>query len=171
MTLLKGFVETVDAISEKTGRVVRWIAVPMIIALIYEVFARYVFHSPTIWSYEITYMIYGTHFLLGAAYTLKIKGHIRIDLVYMKFKPRWRALIDVIGYLVVFFPIMIVLIFASFDMAKEAYQIQEVSQFSPWQPVLWPFKSVIFIGFSLLLLQGVAELIRSASMVIWEEEL
>jgi len=54
MTLLKGFVETVDAISEKTGRVVRWIAVPMIIALIYEVFARYVFHSPTIWSYEIT---------------------------------------------------------------------------------------------------------------------
>jgi len=171
MTLLKGFVETVDAISEKTGRVVRWIAVPMIIALIYEVFARYVFHSPTIWSYEITYMIYGTHFLLGAAYTLKIKGHIRIDLVYMKFAPRWRALIDVIGYLVVFFPIVIVLIFASFDMAKEAYQIQEVSQFSPWQPILWPFKSVIFIGFSLLLLQGVAELVRSASMVIWEEEL
>jgi len=89
----------------------------------------------------------------------------------MKFAPRWRALIDVIGYLVIFFPIMIVLIFASFDMAKEAYQIQEVSQFSPWQPVLWPFKSMIFIGFSLLLLQGVAEFIRSTSMVIWEEEL
>lgn len=171
MTLLKDFVKAVDAISEKTGRVIRWIAVPMIMALIYEVFARYVFHSPTIWSYEITYMIYGTHFIMGAAYTLKIKGHIRIDLVYMKFTPRWRALIDVIGYLVIFFPVMIVLIFASFDMAKEAYQIQEVSQFSPWQPVLWPFKSMLFIGFSLLLLQGVAEFIRSTSMVIWEEEL
>ena len=171
MTLLKNFVKAVDAISEKTGRVIRWIAVPMIMALIYEVFARYVFHSPTIWSYEITYMIYGTHFIMGAAYTLKIKGHIRIDLVYMKFTPRWRALIDVIGYLVIFFPVMIVLIFASFDMAKEAYQIQEVSQFSPWQPVLWPFKSMLFIGFSLLLLQGVAEFIRSTSMVIWEEEL
>ena len=97
MTLVKGFVNTVDAISEKTGRIVGWIAVPMILALIYEVFARYLFHSPTIWSYEITYMIYGTHFLLGAAYTLRVKGHIRIDLVYMQFSPRWRAMIDMIG--------------------------------------------------------------------------
>lgn len=171
MTLVKNFLNTVDAISEKTGRVVGWIAVPMILALIYEVFARYVFHSPTIWSYEITYMIYGTHFLLGAAYTLRVKGHIRIDLVYMRFSPRWRAMIDMIGYLVIFFPIMIVLIFASFDMAKDAYQIMEVSQFSPWQPILWPFKSMIFVGFCLLLLQGVAEFIKSAIIFTGKEKL
>ena len=171
MTFVKGFLNSVDTISEKTGRVVGWIAVPMILALIYEVFARYVFHSPTIWSYEITYMIYGTHFLLGAAYTLKVKGHIRIDLLYMRFSPRWRAMIDIVGYLIIFFPIMVVLIFASFDMAKDAYQIMEVSQFSPWQPILWPFKSMIFVGFCLLMLQGLAEFIKSVIIFIGKDEL
>ena len=93
MNTLKKMMKIIDAISERTGRIVGWIAAPMIVALIYEVFARYVFHRPTIWSYEITYMIYGTHFLLGAAYTLRVKGHIRIDLLYMRFPLRGRALV------------------------------------------------------------------------------
>jgi TRAP-type mannitol/chloroaromatic compound transport system permease small subunit len=143
----------------------------MIVALIYEVFARYVFQRPTIWSYEVTYMIYGTHFLLGAAYTLRVKGHIRIDLLYMRFSKRGRALIDVIGYLVIFFPIMFILVISSFDMAKDAYMIREVSQFTPWQPILWPFKSVICVGFSLLILQGIAEFIRSVVTLIRGEEI
>jgi len=161
----------IDAISERTGRIVGWIAAPMIIALIYEVFARYVFHRPTIWSYEITYMIYGTHFLLGAAYTLRVKGHIRIDILYMRFPPRGRALIDMLGYLVIFFPVMIILVIASYDMAKYAYKIKEVSQFTPWQPILWPFKSVICVGFSLLILQGIAEFIRSVITLVRGEEI
>jgi TRAP-type mannitol/chloroaromatic compound transport system permease small subunit len=171
MNKMKKFLEIIDAISDHTGRIVGWIAVPMIIALIYEVFARYIFHRPTIWSYEITYMIYGTHFLLGAAYTLRVKGHIRIDLLYMRFPPRGRALIDMLGYLVIFFPVMIILVVASYDMAKDAFMIREVSQFTPWQPVLWPFKSVICIGFSLLILQGLAEFIRSVITLVRGEEI
>ncbi len=171
MIFLKRLLKIIDSISNCTGRIVGWIAIPMIVALIYEVFARYVFHRPTIWSYEITYMIYGTHFLLGAAYTLYVKGHIRIDLLYMKFPPRGRAFIDVIGYLIIFFPIMVILVTSSFDMAKEAYEIREVSQFTPWQPILWPFKSVICVGFSLLILQGIAEFLRSVIMLIRGEAL
>jgi len=170
MTVLEKVTKFIDAVSDRTGRIVGWIAVPMILALIYEVFARYVFHRPTIWSYEITYMIYGTHFLLGAAYTLRVKGHIRIDLLYMRFSPRGRALIDTLGYLVIFFPVMIILVIASFDMAKDAFMIHEVSQFTPWQPILWPFKSVICVGFSLLILQGVAEFIRSVITLVRGEE-
>ena len=166
MTAIAKFLRVIDSVSDCTGRIVGWIAVPMIAALIYEVFARYVFHRPTIWSYEITYMIYGTHFLLGAGYTLYAKGHIRIDLLYMKFPPRGRAFIDVVGYLIIFFPIMILMVFSSFDMAKDAYQIKEVSQFTPWQPVLWPFKSVICVGFLLLILQGLAEFIRSVITLV-----
>ena len=171
MIFLKRLIKIIDTISNYTGRIVGWIAIPMIVALIYEVFARYAFHRPTIWSYEITYMIYGTHFLLGAAYTLYVKGHIRIELLYMKFPPRGRALIDVIGYLIIFFPIMFILVTSSFDMAKEAYEIKEVSQFTPWQPILWPFKSVICVGFSLLILQGIAEFLRSVIMLIRGEAL
>ena len=116
-------------------------------------------------------MIYGTHFLLGAAYTLRVKGHIRIDLLYMRFPLRGRALIDVIGYLVIFFPVMIILVIASYDMAKDAYMIKEVSQFTPWQPILWPFKGVICVGFSLLILQGIAEFTRSVIALIRGEEI
>ena len=170
MIVLEKVIKFIDAVSDRTGRIVGWIAVPMIVALIYEVFARYVFQRPTIWSYEITYMIYGTHFLLGAAYTLRVKGHIRIDLLYMRFSIRGRALIDVIGYLVIFFPIMFILVISSYDMAKDAYMIKEVSQFTPWQPILWPFKSVICVGFSLLILQGIAEFIRSVVTLIRGEE-
>jgi len=171
MIFLKRLTQIIDSISDYSGRIVGWIAIPMIAALIYEVFARYVLHRPTIWSYEITYMIYGTHFLLGAAYTLYVKGHIRIDLLYMKFPPRGRALIDVFGYLIIFFPIMFILVISGFDMAKDAYEIKEVSQFTPWQPILWPFKSVICVGFSLLILQGIAEFIRSVIVLIRGEAL
>ena len=171
MKRMKKLLMIIDAISDRTGRIVGWIAVPMIVALIYEVFARYVFHRPTIWSYEITYMIYGTHFLLGAAYTLRVKGHIRIDLLYMRFPPRGRALIDMLGYLVIFFPVMIILVIASYDMAKDAFVIKEVSQFTPWQPILWPFKSVICVGVSLLILQGIAEFMRSVITLVRGEEI
>lgn len=171
MEQLKKFLKVVDAISERTGRMVGWIAAPMILSLIYEVFARYIFQRPTIWSYEITYMIYGTHFLLGAAYTLKVKGHIRIDIVYMHFSPRAQAFIDVMGYLLIFFPVTVVLIVSGFDMARDAFVIKEVSQFTPWQPVLWPFKSMIFVGFALFFLQGLAEFARSVVLLIRGEEI
>jgi TRAP-type mannitol/chloroaromatic compound transport system permease small subunit len=171
MKRLSKALSVIDSISAYTGRIVGLIAVPMIIALIYEVVARYVFHRPTIWSYDITYMIYGTHYLLGAAYTLHVKGHIRIDLVYMKFSQRGRAVIDVFGYLIIFFPVMAILVVSGIDMAKEAYEIREVSQFSPWQPILWPFKSCIFVGFFLLLLQGIAEFIRSLIMMVRGKEI
>lgn len=169
-TLSKGL-NIIDTISVNTGKIVALLVVPMIFALIYEVVSRYVFHRPTIWSYDATYMIYGTHYLLGAAYTLRMKGHIRIDLLYMNFSPRGRAAIDVIGYIVIFFPIITILIISGFDMAKEAYQIQETSQFTQWQPILWPFKSVLCLAFILLMLQGIAEFIRSIVMVIRGEEI
>ena len=89
----------------------------------------------------------------------------------MRFSQRGRALIDVIGYLVIFFPIMAILVVSSYDMAKDAYMIKEVSQFTPWQPILWPFKSVICVGFSLLILQGVAEFIRSVVTLVRGEEI
>ena len=166
MNFLSKVLKKIDSISYYLGWAASFIALPMIVALIYEVFARYVFHRPTIWSYEITYMIYGTHYLLGAAFTLYVKGHIRIDLFYNKMSKRGRALIDVAGYLLIFFPVVIILVVSGVDFALYAYQIKEVSQFTTWQPLLWPFKSFICIGFFFLLLQGIAEFVRSVVLVI-----
>jgi len=166
MEKLSNVLKKVDSINYYLGWGASFIALPMILALIYEVFARYVFHKPTIWSYEITYMIYGTHYLLGAAFTLYVKGHIRIDLFYNKLPKRGRALIDTLGYLIIFFPVVIILVVSGVDFALYAYEIKEVSQFTPWQPVLWPFKSIICIGFFFLLLQGLAEFVRSVVLMV-----
>lgn len=171
MNTLSKALKFIDSTSKYVGWAASMIAIPMILALIYEVFARYVFLRPTIWSYEITYMIYGTHFLLGAAFTLYVKGHIRIDLVYMKFPPRGRAAIDVIGYTIIFFPVMFFLIKGGWSFASDAYRSKEVSQFTPWMPLLWPFKSAIFVGFILLTMQGVAEYIRAIFMLVKGREI
>ncbi len=165
--LLKG----IDRISTYLGWAAAFLAVPQVAALIYEVFARYVFLRPTIWSYDVTYMLYGTHYLLGAAYTLHVKGHIRIDVIYGRLRPRRQALIDVIGYLVVFFPVLAALLKGGLNYAAYAFEIQEVSQFTPWQPLLWPFKSLIFVGFFLLALQSLAELIRNLYLLVKGEVL
>ena len=147
MNRLAKVLKGIDRISTYMGWTAALLAVPQVAALIYEVFARYVIMRPTIWSYDVTYMLYGTHYLLGAAYTLHVKGHIRIDVIYSHLAPRRQALIDAIGYLLVFFPVLAALLVGGLSYAAYAFEIQEVSQFTPWQPLLWPFKSLIFVGF------------------------
>lgn len=171
MNYLAKCLKLIDRTSVYVGWAASLIIVPQVLALIYEVFARYVFLRPTIWSYDTTYMLYGTHYLLGAAYTLHVKGHIRIDVIYGRLSKRRQALIDVTCYLVVFFPVIVSLLMGGYEYATYAYQIKEVSQFTPWQPILWPFKGLIFAGFLLLALQSLAEFIRNLHMVLKGEPL
>ncbi len=166
MDSLERIIRPLEKISKYAGWGVSLLAIPMLAALIYVVVARYVFNKPTIWSYEITYMIYGTHFLIGSAFTLLIKGHIRIDVFYSQLPVRGRALIDTLGYLIIFFPVMILLVFSALEVAQEAYRTAEVSQFTPWQPILWPFKSAMFVGFILLCLQGLSELLKALGSLV-----
>ena len=171
MQSLKRIIRPLEAISKYSGWAVAMLAIPMIGALIYEVIARYFFNRPTIWSYEITYMLCGIHFLIGSAFTLKLKGHIRIDVFYSLLPIRGRALIDTLGYVIIFFPVFIVLIISALGATREAYQTAEVSQFTPWQPRLWPFKTAIFVGFGLLGLQGLSEFLKALGALITGKEL
>jgi TRAP-type mannitol/chloroaromatic compound transport system permease small subunit len=161
-----GALRVIDAVSLTAGKAAAFLAVPMVAALVYEVVARYVFGKPTIWSYETTYMLYGSHYLLGAAFTLYYKGHIRIDVIYHLFPPRWWAFIDVLGFIVVFFPVTILLSYSGLLYAWDSFRTGEVSQYTPWAPYLWPIKTVICTGFVLLLLQGVAEFSRSVVTLV-----
>ena len=76
----------------------------MVLSLVYEVVARYFFNAPTIWAYDMTFMLYGSFFMLGAAYTLQRSGHIRTDVFYARWSPRTQARVDLACYLVLFFP-------------------------------------------------------------------
>ena len=155
-------VRAIDGLSLWSGRLFCWLVVPLVFALTYEVFARYLFHAPTIWAYDAAYMLYGTHFMLGAAYTLYKGGHIRTDLFYQNWSVRTRGTIDATLYLLFFFPGIALFFWMGLQEALHAWDIREVSDASPWRPILYPFKAMIPISLALLLIQGVSEFLKSA---------
>ena len=130
----------------------------------YEVFARYLFNAPTIWSFDLTYMLYGALFMLGAGYALHKGAHIRTDFFWEHFSPRTKGLIDSISYIVFFFPSFIILGIISYNEAYYSFLINETSDQTPWRPILWPFKYVVPLACLLLLIQGFSELLKSFYM-------
>jgi len=138
-----------------------WLCFPLILALVYEVTARYLFKAPTEWAYDVTYMLYGTIFMLGAAFTLLKKAHIRTDLFYNKWTPRTQGFIDTVMYLLLYFPGIIFFLVAGWDYAAHSWVTGEHTSLSPWRPIIYPFKAVIPVTAFLLLVQGVSELLKS----------
>lgn len=158
---LLALIRLLDQVSLWSGRIVAWLIVPMVLGLVYEVVARYAFNAPTVWAYDLTYMLYGSLFMLGAAYTLQRAGHIRTDTFYAGWPPRWQGIADTIGYLVFFFPPLLVLFWLGADFFLTSLRRGERVVTSPWMPVIYPLKGVIPLACLLLLLQGTAELLRS----------
>ena len=138
-----------------------WLILPMTGALVYEVVSRYIFDSPTIWAYDITYMLSGTLFMLGAAYALRNGSHVRADFLLSMLRPRWQAMIDVALYLIGYFPAMVLFFWASSNFAIQSWQQGETYPQSPWMPIIYPLKTVMPVALLLLLLQGVAELLKA----------
>jgi TRAP-type mannitol/chloroaromatic compound transport system permease small subunit len=154
-------VRTVDKFTDTTGTWISWLAVPLVAAVSYEVIARYFFHAPTIWSFDVTYMLYGALFMLGAAYALHKGAHIRTDFFFERWSVRTKGMIDSIAYLVFFFPSLLVFLYISGAEGWYAFEIGETSEQTPWRPILWPFKMVVPLAVLLLLIQGVSETIKS----------
>jgi TRAP-type mannitol/chloroaromatic compound transport system permease small subunit len=140
----------IDAVSIWSGKIVAWLIVPMVMSLVYEVVARYFFNAPTIWAYDMTSFLYGAFFMLGAAYTLQRKGHIRTD--------SW---VDAVCYVLFFFPGMIAFLVVSWDFFVVSVGRNERAVSSPWMPLLWPLKGAMAAATFLLILQGVSELAKS----------
>lgn len=157
-------IRAVDRFTQWSGTAFSWLSVPLVGAVVWEVTTRYVFQSPTAWAFEITYMMYGALFMLGAAYALLKGAHIRTDFFWEKFSVRRKGQIDAISYVVFFFPSLLVLLWLSLDEAAYAFRIGETSDQTPWRPLLWPFKAVIPAACLLLMIQGVSELLKSLYM-------
>jgi TRAP-type mannitol/chloroaromatic compound transport system permease small subunit len=154
-------VRAIDRFAELCGVAIAWLMVPLVAAVVYEVVARYAFAAPTIWSFDVTYMLYGAMFMLGAAYALRVGAHIRTDFFWERWSLRTRGVIDSIAYLVFFFPGIALFLWVGWDEAWYAYEIGEMSEQTPWRPLLWPLKACVPLAAALLLLQGVSELVKS----------
>lgn len=138
--------------------------IPLVLATCYEVFARYVLGEPTAWAYEIGYILTGSHFLLGMAYTLQQKMHIRIDVFTGVMSPRTRAIIDTAAYTVML-PLLIWLAWMLGEYLVAGYSRGERSGQSALNLPVWPFRLVFTVSFALFALQVLAELLKSIATV------
>ncbi|HSD43759.1 MAG TPA: TRAP transporter small permease subunit [Burkholderiales bacterium] len=154
-------VRVIDKFTDTTGNWIAWLSIPLVLAVTYEVISRYFFNAPTIWSFDVTFMLYGTLFMLGAAYALHKGAHIRTDFFWEKWSIKTKGIIDSVAYLVFFFPALLMFLYVSGHEAWYAFEINETSEQTPWRPILWPFKTVVPVACLLLLIQGVSETIKS----------
>jgi len=154
-------VRIIDKFTDTTGTLVAWLNVPLMVVVAWEVFARYMFNAPTTWSFELTYMLYGTIFMLGSAYALHKGAHIRTDFFFEKWSIRTKGVIDSVAYIVFFFPGIFIFMLVSGAEGLYSYSIMEESEQTPWRPYLWPYKLMVPLACLLLLIQGVSETIKS----------
>jgi TRAP-type mannitol/chloroaromatic compound transport system permease small subunit len=165
---MKRFLKKIDRISEQSGKAVSFLIVFLVFVILYEISARYLFNSPTIWAHEIAQMVYGAYVILLGAYVLQRGGHVNVDILYHRFRPRTRAIIDLFTWLF-FFYFCGLLLLKGGEMAWDSLKVLETEPTS-FAPPVYPIKMTIPLGAFLILLQGLAKFIRDLTLAITGRE-
>ncbi len=167
--MLKKALRFIDQLSEWTGRVTSLLIYGVLGTLVYEVFARYVFNSPTIWAHETSSFFFGGYFMFGAAYCLRHDSMINVDILCRRLSPRKQAALNVLTF-VLFVAVCVPLIWMGGQDAAYSWSVREHTN-STWAPPLYPLRIVIPVAASILFLQGIARFIRDVSMTLTGKEL
>ncbi|MEI8035523.1 MAG: TRAP transporter small permease subunit [Betaproteobacteria bacterium] len=149
-----------EKISNYTGKIFSWFIAILMLVVCIEVFKRYILNAPTAWIFDLNSMLYGTLFMMCGAYTLAQDGHVRGDFLYGSMKPTTQAKLDLALYVIFFLPGVLALVYAGYQYAGDSWRIGEHSNVTADGPPVYYFKSVIPLAGFLVLLQGVAEMIR-----------
>jgi TRAP-type mannitol/chloroaromatic compound transport system permease small subunit len=150
----------IDGISTWVGKAVAWLIIALMMMVVIEVFKRYIMNMPTAWIFDAENMLYGTLFMMCGGYTLAQNAHVRGDFLYSSMRPRTQASLDLALYIVFFVPGIAALIYAGYDYASDSWRILEHSNVTAEGPPVYHFKTVIPIAGALVMLQGIAEIIR-----------
>ncbi len=150
----------VDKLSTVVGKAFSWLILLLTLMITWEVFSRYVLDNPHPWAFDVMSMMYGTLFMTAGAYTLSQNGHVRGDVLYGFFPPRLQAGLDLALYLLFFIPGVVALAWAGYNFAADSWAINEHSNITANGPPVYPFKTIIPIAGTILLLQGLVEIVR-----------
>lgn len=159
-------VRALDALGAWTARVAAWLVLPLVGVLVWEVGSRKLLERPTVWASDVSYMLYGALFMLGAAWTLGRGGHIRTDFLSRRWSPRVQGAVDAALYLLFFFPGLGLFLWAGWEFAWTSWVQGERAITSPWRAPIYLLKMVIPVTAVLLLVQGVSELLKSLQAVV-----
>src|SRR5688572_18313882 len=158
--VMNRFLLWIDTLSMWVGKAFAWLILVLTLGVSYEVFVRYVLGAPTTWAFDFSYINYGALFLMAGAYTLSRNGHVRADVLYRLWKPRTQARMDLVLYVIFFLPAVLAFIYSGWNYAAMSIRFKEVSIFSPAGVPVFPLKTLVPVTGVLLLLQGIAEIIR-----------
>ena len=158
---MKSFIKFADTLSASMGKAFSWCIVILMGGTCYEVIMAYAFNSPTLWNFDFSLQMYGAIFMMAGAYTLSTQAHVRGDVLYRLMKTRTQAKLDLILYIIFFFPGVLALTFYGLDYAGLAWKIKETSWNSPAQIQIYMAKSLIPAAGVLLIIQGISEVFRS----------
>ncbi len=157
---MEGTIRFIDKLNEWFAKAFAWCIIIMSFAMGYEVFVRYALGAPTSWAFDLSYMMYGALFMMGGAYTLARNAHVRGDFLYRLWSPRTQAKVELVLYFIFFFPGILALIIAGWKYAYRSVRFLEVSVMSPAGVPVFQFKLIIVAAGLLLLIQGIAQVMR-----------
>jgi TRAP-type mannitol/chloroaromatic compound transport system permease small subunit len=161
MEILRKVSDGITTVNRGIFREAAWLIYPLILAIMFEVVMRYFVGRPTNWVYDMTWILFGAFSFLGGAYTLAEKGHVKADIVLTLLPKKAATVITLVSYLIFFFPLMALMVYACSRYVMNSYSMGEISPYTSWNPLLWPSKLILLISMTMLLLQGLAEFVKS----------
>ncbi len=162
MSVMNAFIKGITRLNDFVGRWIALLVFAMFAFLLLEVGFRYLLNAPTVWTNELTQMLFGVYAVMSGGYILAHKGHVNVDLLHAHLSPRKRAFMDIVTSLL-FFTFTLALLWFGIDMARESISSWETS-YSAWNPPIWPIKLAIPVGTGLLVLQGLAKLLEDIAI-------
>lgn len=165
MEILCKLERLINRISGATGWLAGWLCVLMIGVVFTDVITRYFFHGGSIAMQELEWHLFAAIFLLGAAYVVREDANVRVDIIYAHLKPRRKAIIDICGYLIFVIPMCTLILYSSWDFVSYSYQLQETSGDPGGLPYRFAFKALLPIGYGLVLIQSLAEILRNLRLL------
>ena len=154
MFILNKVCRVIERVNEWSGRLISWLIIILMLIVSFEVMMRYVFNAPTKWVFDTSYMLLASFLAVGFAYVMLHRGHIRVDLLYNRFPPRTRLIIDSVLNLIIFLPLFTLITIEIVEEVNYAFTSGEKSTITTWYPLVWPYKACVAYGIVLLLIQG-----------------
>src|SRR6266542_3870040 len=167
---LRNIARKIDALDERFGRFVSWIMLFMVLVVFTDVVLRYAFRTSTVWLQELEWHLFGITYMLGAGYTMLYDEHVRVDILYSGWSRRKKAWSDFILYLVFFYPSAIMIVWTTIPFVRDSYRVFEGSPDPGGIPLRFLLKSVIILGFLILMIHAFSQTVKNFFWAMgWEE--
>ena len=171
MKFIKTILDAVDKVSMWAGKTVSWLLLVLIFALTYDTFMRYLFRAPTVWAFDIAYMLGGTIMLMGMAWVTVRREQVRVDILYTRYSPKTKVIVDAALNVLLFFPLFAMLLYKAIPRAIYSFTIGEFSEVGFWRPILWPYRWMLVLALTLWVLTTLGWVIRDLYKLKKGEEL